>query len=89
MKINGAGPGKEDFELALQQYEYSGVSFGMPRYTMTAPGKRCDIFNTIEKYNVDLRSAEDPGSFQALNLQRFNDLHQTGFWKVDSLCYCA
>ena len=89
MKINGAGPGKEDFEPALQQYEYSDNYRGMPVYTMTGSGKKCKIFYDSEEYPVGLRSKQETGSSLELNLHVFKDVQRRKFWKVISLCCCV
>ena len=87
LKVSGIGPGKEYFEPAMQQYQYSGTTLGKPRYTMKEGGKTCDIVNTREEYRkryVDIKKECD---YSKLSHRYSNDL-QHNFWKVN-LSHCV
>ena len=86
LKVRGIGPGKEYFEPAMQQYQYSGTTLGKPRYTMQEGGKTCDIVNTREEYRKRYVDINQTFPYDSLSHRYSND-RSHNFWKVNSLHY--
>ena len=61
LQVRGTGSGKQYFETAMQQYQYSGTSWGRPRYTMKAEGKTCDLVYAKETYVNRFKNEFAPG----------------------------
>ena len=86
MKITGDGSGKKQFESALQQYEYSGTSFGKPRYRMKSGEKTCDLVTSEESY-ID-RYNKHTTNYDSNSISyRFDKGTTKLFWQVLSLKY--
>ena len=86
LKISGDGSGKKQFESALQQYEYSGTSFGKPRYRRKSEGKTCDLMTAEESYLNRYNKYTTNTDSNSISY-RFDKDNMRQFWKVISLRY--
>ena len=82
LKVNGIGSGKEYFEPAMKQYQYSGTTLGKPRYTIQEGGKTCDIVNAKEEYRKRYVDIDKEFKYETLSHRYSNDLTHN-FWKVN------